>query len=199
MDFDAAIVCSVVPEKAEVIDHAIETPLHHVNHESPLGIGIDYPAPAKIGADRLVNAAAGAEFYGGPSIIVDFGTAVTFDIVDKRKQYVGGVIAPGLAAMSDYLPKRTALLPTINPREPDGAIGKSTEMAMHAGAVFGYRGLVKEILKEISAELSNDPCIIATGGDAELIAKGVSAISRIEPNLTLKGLHLIARKVFEIG
>ena len=157
-----------------------------------LGVGIDYPKPASIGADRLANAAAAPHFYGAPVVVVDFGTAVTFDIIDRRKKYVGGVIAPGLEAMTDYLHQRTALLPRITLAEPPSAIGKSTRHGMLAGAVFGYRGLVRGILREIQAELkARQLKIVATGGYAELIARGVAEIDEVHPNLTLEGLRLI--------
>ncbi len=122
-----------------------------------LGVGIDYPAPRSIGADRLANAAAVAELYGHPAIVVDFGTAVTFDVVSSGGDYVGGVIAPGLEAMTNFLYQRTALLPRLTLREPRRAIGKTTRDAMMSGAVLGYRGLVREILAapyrgEFSAE-----------------------------------------------
>jgi type III pantothenate kinase len=117
-----------------------------------LGIGIDYPDPDSIGADRLANAAACALLHGAPGIVVDFGTAVTFDVISKSGNYIGGVIAPGLNAMTGYLHDRTALLPNIKLREPRSAVGRSTEQAMLSGAVHGYRGLVKEILARIRAE-----------------------------------------------
>ncbi len=194
---DACIVCSVVPEKARLIEEAINTPFHSLDFRSPLGIGIDYPKPEKIGADRLANAAACATHYGSPAIVVDFGTAVTFDVLDRKKGYVGGVIAPGLAAMNDYLARKTALLPTIDPHEPDRAIGRSTEEAMHAGAVFGYRGLVREILTKIEEELPSKPRIIATGGDASLIARDIDRIEAVDRHLTLEGLRLVGTRVFQ--
>jgi len=158
-----------------------------------LGVGIDYPKPKTIGADRLANAACAAALFGAPVIVVDFGTAVSFDIISRRKDYVGGVIAPGLEAMTDYLHRRTALLPKIILLEPPTAIGKSTREAMLAGAVHGYRGLVRQILAEIKAELKERRVrIVATGGYAELIAAGLPEISKVHPNLTLEGLRIIA-------
>ena len=121
-----------------------------VNHEAKLGVDIDFPKPQSVGADRLANAAAVANDQLDRSIIVvDFGTAVTFDIVDTRPAYVGGVIAPGLDSMTRYLHRRTALLPRIEIRDPNSAIGKSTEHAMLSGAFHGYRGLVIEIINQI--------------------------------------------------
>jgi len=190
-EFDAAVICSVVPEKAELLRAALASkPLHLISHQSDLPIGIDYPAPEQIGADRLANAVAVHEQFGAPAIVVDFGTAVTFDVVGKPG-YLGGVIAPGLASMTDYLHRRTALLPQIDLAEPESAIGKSTTEAMRAGAVFGYRGMIREILQAIGRELEPDPKVVATGGDASLIAEGLPEVNEVVPNLTLEGIKLI--------
>lgn len=191
--FARVVMCSVVPEKGALIARCLDgLPLHSVSHRSRLGVGIDYPNPGSIGADRLANAASAAVFYGAPCVVVDFGTAVTFDILSARKKYVGGVIAPGLEAMTDYLHTRTALLPRIALLEPPGPIGKSTRHAMLAGAVYGYRGLVRQILAEIRATLRTKRLtVIATGGYAELIAARVPEIANIHPDLTIEGLRLI--------
>src|SRR5687767_5468817 len=192
--FARVVMCSVVPEKAELLRKTLRgLELHEVTHRSKLGVGIDYPKPASIGADRLANAASAAAFYGAPTVVVDFGTAVTFDILGLQTKYVGGVIAPGLEAMTAYLHQRTALLPKITLLEPPGPIGKSTKHAMLAGAVYGYRGLVREILTEIRKELGirkNLP-VVATGGYAELIAAGLPEIKAVQPQLTLDGLRII--------
>ena len=158
-----------------------------------LGVAIDYPKPQSIGADRLANAAAVAELYGYPAIVVDFGTAVTFDVVSERRAYVGGVIAPGLEAMTNFLYQRTALLPKLSLKEPNSAVGKSTIEAMRAGAVFGYRGLVREILARIKAEQfpRTNVVVVGTGGYARLIAEGLREIGVIRPHLTLEGLRII--------
>jgi len=159
-----------------------------------LGVGVDYPNPKGIGADRLANAAAAAEFYGCPAIVVDFGTAVTFDIISAQRKYIGGVIAPGLEAMTNFLYQRTALLPQISLREPRSAIGRSTIEAMRAGAVIGYRGLVREIIAKIKSERfgRKKVHVIATGGYADLIAARLREIDAVHPNLTLEGLRIIA-------
>lgn len=123
------------------------------------------------------------------------------DVIDNKRNYVGGVICPGLAALalSDYLPQNTAQLPTINLREPDQAIGKSTEEAMHAGAFIGYRGLVKEILTRLEEELKERPVVIATGGDARLIGRRVDRIDHVDRDITMIGLLAVARNVFGPG
>jgi len=190
------VVSSVVPAKNSAVSKAAKerAEVLWLDWKLNLGVGIDYPKPQSIGADRLANAAAVAELYGFPAIVVDFGTAVTFDIVSERGTYVGGVIAPGLEAMTSFLYRRTALLPRISLKEPRQAVGTSTIEAMLSGAVFGYRGLVKEILARINAEQfpRKKVCVIATGGYAGLIAGGLPEIEVIRPHLTLEGLRIVA-------
>jgi type III pantothenate kinase len=192
--FETVVLSSVVPKKGALISQALA--FHcviRVHAKLQLGVGLDYPKPETIGADRLANAAFAAASFRPPVIVVDFGTAVSFDIVSRDRKYVGGVIAPGLEAMTDYLHQRTALLPKITLLEPPGAIGKSTRHAMLAGAVYGYRGLVRQILLEIKASLHETRArVVATGGYADLIAAGLPEISAIHPNLTLEGLRIIA-------
>jgi type III pantothenate kinase len=199
VEFSAVIVCSVVPSKAAILKEFFAPcfPVHFLSHESPLGMGIDYPQPSQIGADRLANAAGVLSRHGVPAIVIDFGTAVTFDVISARPAYCGGVIAPGLGAMSGYLPQKTALLPAIELEEPASAIGKSTIHAMQAGAVFGYRGLVREIIARIRMELPGQAKIIATGGDAALIARGVPEIDAVDPDITLDGLRQVAARLFQ--
>jgi type III pantothenate kinase len=196
--FDSVIICSVVPEKSLVLRDYFDSicPVHSLDSSSPLGMDIDYPHPLQIGADRLANAAGVVTRHRAPAIIIDFGTAVTFDVISATPAYCGGVIAPGLGAMSGYLSKKTALLPEIDLIEPSSAIGKSTVHAMQVGAVFGYRGLVREIITRIRAELDDNPVIIATGGDAALIARGMIEIDVVDPDITLDGLRQVAARVF---
>src|SRR5213076_1265999 len=166
------VVSSVVPKKNRMISKvAGKARVLWLNSTVKLGVGIDYPAPETIGADRLANAAAVAALYGCPAIVVDFGTAVTFDIVSARRNYIGGVIAPGLEAMTNFLYQRTALLPKLSLKEPKRAVGKSTIEAMRSGAVFGYRGLIREILARIRSERfpGKKVVVVATGGYAPLI------------------------------
>jgi len=190
------VVSSVVPAKNSVISKATKkrAEVLWLDWKLNLGVGIDYPKPQSIGADRLANAAAVAELYGFPGVVVDFGTAVTFDIVSERRTYVGGVIAPGLEAMTNFLYQRTALLPRISLKEPPHAVGKSTVEAMLSGAVFGYRGLVREILAQIKAEQfpHKKVYVIATGSYARLIAGRLPEIGVIRPHLTLEGLRIVA-------
>jgi type III pantothenate kinase len=163
-----------------------------LNSKTIRGVGIDYPKPNSIGPDRLANAVAARARFGAPVVVVDFGTAVTFDVVDATGNYVGGVIAPGLAAMTDYLHDKTALLPKIKIREVKSAVGKSTEHAMLVGAVQGYRGLVRELIGELKRELRAKKLpVVATGGYAKLIAAKLPEISAVAPDLTLEGLRLV--------
>ena len=229
INWDVSIISSVVPQKAAILASWLgDKPCHQLSHLSKLPIGINYPKPEQIGADRLANAVGAHTLYGSPCIVLDFGTAVTFDVIapaneckevqapandsasaqraggvqapaDDCKEvqashpsYQGGVIAPGLASMTEGLANRTALLPHITLQEPECAIGKSTEQAMLAGAVYGYRGLVREILHNLNKEFANDPLVIATGGDAPLITRGLDEIAHLAPDLTLEGLKIIA-------
>jgi len=193
------ILSSVVPKATKAVEAFCEkghVRLLKVNHKVKLGVAIDYPTPASIGADRLANAAGAAAFWDAPVIVIDFGTAVTFDVLAAPRRvptYVGGVIAPGLEAMTDYLYQRTALLPRIDLREPVEVIGKSTVDAMLAGAVYGYRGLVRQILEELRRELKTSRRLhtVATGGYAELIAARLPEVQQVHPNLTLEGLRVI--------
>jgi type III pantothenate kinase len=192
----SAVICSVVPRATPEVRKAIRAiwklnPLE-LNSETVQGIGIDYPKPDSIGADRLANAVAAKFHFGAPVVVVDFGTAVTFDVVDAKGNYTGGIIAPGMAAMTDYLHEKTALLPKIKIIEPKKIIGKNTEQAMIVGAVHGYRGLVRELIRELKKELraKNLP-VIATGGYAKLIAARLPEISAVRNDLTLEGLRLV--------
>ncbi len=191
-----AAVCSVVPRATplalRLVKRRWRLPCFELSPATLRGVGIDYPKPATIGADRLANAVAARRRFGAPVVVVDFGTAVTFDVVDRRGNYVGGIIAPGLAAMTDYLHEKTALLPRIRIREIKTAVGKSTEQAMLVGAVHGYRGLIRGLIAELKRELKTKRLpVVATGGYAKLIASRLPEISTVEPNLTLEGLRLV--------
>jgi type III pantothenate kinase len=191
----AAALCSVVPSATPFARRWARkrwsTPIFELTARTVRGVGIRYPKPETIGPDRLANALGVKEHFGAPAVVVDFGTAVTFDVVDRKGDYVGGIIAPGLAAMTDYLHEKTALLPRIRIREINAAVGKSTEQAMLIGAVRGYRGLIRELLGVLSKELKtrNLP-VVATGSYARLMAARLPEISAVRPLLTLEGLRL---------
>lgn len=186
-------LCSVVPRATPKVRQAVRTfwrlPCLELTAKTLRGLGIDYLKPDTIGADRLANAVAARQRFGAPVVVVDFGTAVTFDVVNRHGNYVGGIIAPGLAAMTDYLHDKTALLPRIKIREFKRAIGRSTEEAMLVGAVHGYRGLIRGLLAELRRELKVERLpVVATGGYAQLIAAKLPEIEAVEPDLTLDGL-----------
>ena len=193
---DGAVLCSVVPRVTPLVRKTVRAVWKlealELTAKTVRGVGIDYPRPSSIGPDRLANAVAARRRFGAPVVVVDFGTAVTFDVVNARGNYAGGIIAPGLAAMTDYLHEKTALLPRIRIREVKTSIGKSTEEAMLVGAVHGYRGLVRELVAELKRELNVKRLpVVATGGYAKLIGAKLPEISAVEPNLTLEGLRLI--------
>ena len=190
--YDAAVLSSVVPAATAKLCRWLPVKPLLVNAGANLGIGIRYPQPKQIGADRLANAVGVVHLYGAPAIVVAFGTALAFDVVNPAREYVGGVIAPGLAAMTDYLHEHTALLPHIDLREPRSVIGKSTVDAMEVGAIIGYRGLVKEILAALRREPGmRQAVVVATGGYGELLAQKIPAIQHVNPLLTLEGLRFI--------
>jgi type III pantothenate kinase len=196
--YDQVVLASVVPANVpDLLASQAGKKVVELSHRIPLGVAVDFPDPSKIGADRLANAVAVAQRrFDVPVIVVDFGTAVTFDIIDRRPAYIGGVIAPGLDAMRHYLHQKTALLPEIDLARPDTAIGKTTIHAMQSGAFHGYRGLVKEILQQIESEMGEPAKVIATGGYAGLIAEGLPVITSVEPYLTMQGLLHVAHLNF---
>jgi len=192
---DRAALCSVVPQATpqvhDVVRERWRVRTYELTCQNVVGIGVDYPQPETIGPDRLANAVAARRRFGAPVVILDFGTALTFDVVDAAGSYIGGIIAPGLSAMTDYLHERTALLPPIRIRDVQRTIGRSTEEAMLIGAVHGYRGLVRELLAKLKRELKVRRLpVVATGGYASLIARDLPEITAVDPLLTLEGLRL---------
>ncbi|HEY3863650.1 MAG TPA: type III pantothenate kinase [Verrucomicrobiae bacterium] len=191
-----AILCSVVPAATplavEFLRAEFGIACMELNARTVRGVGIDYPKPRTIGADRLANAVALKHHFGAPAVAVDFGTAVTFDVVDSAGNYVGGIIAPGLNAMTDYLHEKTALLPRIRIRETSAVVGKNTRQAMLIGAVKGYRGLIRELLAELKRAMGRRRLpVVATGGYARLMSSKLPEITAVEPQLTLEGLRLV--------
>ncbi|MCK9315324.1 MAG: type III pantothenate kinase [Verrucomicrobia bacterium] len=192
---EQAAFCSVVPQASEqareMLARLWKKPPFELTCQTLWKVGIDYPIPSSVGADRLANAIALAHYYGFPSVGVDFGTAVTFDIVNAAGNYAGGIIAPGLATMTTYLHEKTAQLPCIEIWEMPSVVGKSTADAMRIGAVHGYRGLIKELIKEIKNEFQLEHLpFIATGGYSKMISEKIPDITCVDPELTLKGLLL---------
>jgi len=192
---DAIAIASVVPplnytlkQMAEVYFHL--TPLF-VDHTTEIGLRVLYEPPSDVGADRLVDAVAAREKYGAPCIIVDFGTATTFNAINKAGEYLGGVITPGIMISADALFERTAKLPRVDIKRPTTVIGSSTVAAMQSGLYYGYVGLVDGVLRKMVTELGGSPRVIATGGLASLIATGSELIELVDDTLTLEGLRLV--------
>ncbi|MDE2515046.1 MAG: type III pantothenate kinase [Rhodospirillales bacterium] len=158
------------------------------------GFAIRVDQPAEVGADRLLNALAAHQRFGGPLVVVDFGTATTFDLVDKDGAYLGGVIAPGINLSIEALHRAAARLPRIGIGRPQAVIGRSTVPAMQSGIYWGYVGLVEGLLSRIEAEFGARLTVVATGGLAPLFAEGTPMIGQIEPDLTLDGLRLLAAR-----
>ncbi|MBA4387814.1 MAG: type III pantothenate kinase [Verrucomicrobia bacterium] len=195
---DGSVLCSVVPHCNRkwmlALRRAADAQPLLVTHRTKLGVSIVYPKPGTIGADRLANASAVSERYDGPVIVADFGTAVTFDVITAKKEYIGGVIAPGLPLMTDYLYEKTSLLPWIELKSGHGcpAIGKSTETAMRVGAQVGYRGMVREIVRHLTSRLGmRNVTLCATGGFARWALRGIDMEFKFDPYLTLRGLERI--------
>lgn len=156
------------------------------------GMRILYEDPRLVGADRIVNALAAFRRYGGPTVIVDLGTATTFDALNAAGDYLGGAIAPGMLISLDALVSHAAKLSRIDPVAPQSVIGRTPTTSMQAGLVFGYVGLIEGVVRRMSAELGEGTKVIATGGLAELIAEQTSIIDAVDQRLTLDGLYLIS-------
>ncbi|MDE0331247.1 MAG: type III pantothenate kinase [Nitrospinae bacterium] len=158
------------------------------------GISIKYENPREVGADRIVNAVAGYHLYGGPLIIVDFGTAITFDAISASGEYLGGAISPGLGIALEALIDKTARLPRVETAVPPSVIGKNTVHSIQSGIAYGYRGLVREIVERMKTELGSDTKVVATGGQSLDLGQDEGGFDLINPDLTLLGLRLIAER-----
>jgi len=158
------------------------------------GIRILIKNPAEVGADRIANTVAAFETYGGPCIVVDFGTATTFDVVSAEGDYIGGVIAPGIEVSMEALTTRAAKLTKVDLVEPEQVIGKSTVECLQSGAVYGFAGQVEGIIAAVRGELGAEAKVVATGGLAEMIARHTPSVSAVDPHLTLRGIETILRR-----
>jgi len=189
------VICSVVPKVTAVL----KKDLFRLSGRLPYIIGKDlivplknlYHNPKQVGQDRLVNAYAAVTLYKAPLIVVDFGTALTFDVISKHKEYLGGMILPGLAISLDILAQRTALLPKIKLDKPKEFIGRDTKNSMLSGIVYGFAALTDDLVKRIKDKIGRQARLIATGGNILLIAPYCNSIDKIDKDLTLKGLSLI--------
>lgn len=192
---DAGIISSVVPPLTPIF----QTLCQQLFHVKPLVLGpglktgmpVLYENPAEVGADRVAAAVAAYEKFGGPVIVVDLGTATTFDAVSAQGEYLGGAIAPGVKISAEALTRHTAKLPRVELSKPRRAIGRTTVASMHSGIYLGYIGLINHLVAEIKKELGGDAKVVATGGFANWIAGDVAVINYVEPYLVLEGLRII--------
>lgn len=194
----AVAIASVVPPLNFTLKRMSEAYFHlaplFIDHTTETGLDILYEPPADVGADRIVDAVAAVHKYGAPCIVVDFGTATTFNAINAGGQYLGGAITPGIAISSNALFERAARLPPVEIKRPGNVVGSSTVGAMQSGLYYGYVGLVDGILRRMREELGGDVRVIATGGLAQLIATGSELIDAVDDTLTLEGLRLIYEK-----
>lgn len=190
-----SIICSVVPPASRRLKKDIAA----ISDEKPRLLGSDmrvpvinrYRRPEQVGQDRLVNAYAAIRYYGAPVIVVDLGTAITFDVVSPRGEYLGGMILPGLRLGARALSEHTALLPPVTLRSPGEFIGRDTESSIRSGLLYGCAAVCDEFAEKIRARIGKTAPVVCAGGDSRLIARYCRAFTAIDPDLTLKGLHLI--------
>lgn len=191
----AVVISSSVPPLNYTLMRMSQIYFEHtpliVDHSTDTGMHVLYNPPSDVGADRIVDAVAAREKYGAPSIVVDFGTATTFNVIDRDGRYLGGVITPGILISTNALFERAARLPRVEIRKPQAVIGNSTVGAIQAGLYYGYVGLVDGILRRMLEELGQPARVVATGGLATLIATGSEFIETVDDTLTLEGLRII--------
>lgn len=194
-EIEGVIISSVVPPLMHVLEELCEKYLKRkplvVGPGIKTGLNLKYENPKEVGADRIVNAVAAIHKYGGPLVVVDFGTATTFDCIDEKGNYLGGAIVPGIGISTEALYMRASKLPRIELEKPKKVIGRNTVSAMQAGIIYGYAGQVDGIVSRIAAEMEATPTVIATGGLANLIASEATSIHTVDSLLTLDGLRII--------
>lgn len=194
-DVDSAVYASVVPSLSSVFEdvcrrHFGVVPLR-IGAGVRTGLRILYEDPREVGADRIVDAVAALRLHSPPLIVVDVGTAIVFDAVSRDGDYLGGAIAPGIGIATDALAQKAALLRRIDLRPPRHAVGNNTTAAMQSGILFGYNGLIEEMIRRFKAEIGEDAWVVATGGWAGLMSQLTRSFDHVDPNLTLEGLRLV--------
>ena len=187
----SCVVPPVLPQLQEMSVREFDLEPVIVSSELDIGMPVSYDNPRELGADRIANAIGGYVEYGGPLIIVDFGTSTNFDVVSEEGAYLGGAIAPGMRISVEALSGRAALLPKIDMRAVPQAIGKNTVGSMQSGFYFGFMGQMEEIIRRIKRELPREPRVVATGGLARLMAENSELVEVVDLDLTLKGLQII--------
>jgi type III pantothenate kinase len=194
-DVTGICMCSVVPPLISIFEQMCSLYFGQealcVDVGVKTGVKIRYDNPHEVGADRVMDAAAVYQLYGGPACVVDFGTATTFNAISRDGDYLGGAIAPGIGIAADALFAKAAKLPRVDLVRPPRAIGSNTVHSMQSGLIFGYVGLVEGMVARFRAELGDDMRVIATGGLAETIARETEVIQAVDPWLTLKGLRIV--------
>lgn len=192
---DNIIISSVVPPATAILEKKLRKifprEIYVIGKNIKVPIINKYRKPQQAGSDRMVNAYAGMRLFGTPAIVIDFGTAITFDIISKNREFLGGMIIPGLQTSINALYKNTALLPKIKLSRPREFIGKDTKSCILSGIVHGYSGLIDNLIDKITPRIGKNTKVIATGGDADFMAGYCRGIDKAEPNLILKGLNLI--------
>ncbi len=190
-----AVLCSVVPTLSrawyDALTRITGAPPLEVNAKTASALPIRYRDKLAVGADRIANALAVRALYGTPAIVVDLGTATTFDCVSKAGAYLGGVIAPGIGTSAEELFRRAARLPKVELKRPERALGRTTEESLQAGVIWGAAGQVDAIVRRLALEMQGTPHVIATGGYAPIVAPECETINRVDEGLTLKGMRLL--------
>ncbi len=195
-DIEGAIISSVNPNINYTFEHLISYYFHlkpmMVGSGIKTGLNIRYDNPKEVGADRIVNSVAAINTYGGPCVVIDCGTATTFNVINEKNEFVGGAISFGLKASADALGQKAAKLPKVELVKPEKAIGKSTISNMQSGIIFGYVGMVEYVVKKLKAEIKSDKVkVIATGGLSEIVAGESDIIDVVDRTLTLRGLYVL--------